>query len=439
MNELAKNICSAGVVGAGGAGFPTHVKAQCRADMVIANGAECEPLLGNDKLLLKTRTKEILQGLSVMASATGARRRIIAIKEKYTDVIDRLHKAAPQHGVEIFLLHNYYPAGDEHEIVNYVTQKIVPEMGIPSHIGIVTNNIETLLNVAQSQNGLPVVQRSVSVIGEVQAPAVYQVPIGTSLRTLLDHAGGVTCESPAFILGGVMMGRLVDDQNTPISKTTGAVFVLPASHSLVSAYRQSYTVSLMKAKSACTQCTLCTEACSRNLLGHRLFPHKIMLLPDLALDQDSFLNRSALLCSDCGCCEYACPMGLSPRKVIRVIKSTLRARKLTFTPAGFEPQVHPLREQRHIPVERVVQRLGLHKYSSTELALSPKKIEPEVVEIMLRQHIGASAKPVVKQGKVRKGDVIARIPRGQLGAHIHASIDGRVVHVTEEMVRICAH
>jgi Na+-translocating ferredoxin:NAD+ oxidoreductase RnfC subunit len=439
MKENVKKIYSAGVVGAGGAGFPTHIKAQCKAAVVIANGAECEPLLCNDKILLKTHTKEILYGLDIMASATGARRKVIAVKEKYRDVIEKLLKEAKTFGVEIFPLQNYYPAGDEHEIVNYVTGQIVAEMGIPPQIGVVMDNIETLLNVAASQTGNAVTHRYVSLIGEIDSPAVYHVPIGTSVQFLIECAGGVKCENPAIILGGAMMGKLCLDFSTTITKTTSAVLVLPQTHPLIQLYQLSYSYSLSKAKSACTQCTLCTDICSRYLLGHRLYPHKIMLLPDVAMDVDSWLLRSALLCSDCGCCEYACPMGLSPRKVIRVIKSNLRLKKFAFDVSGYQPRLHPERDVRRIPVDRLIQRLKLAHYSSSELHLAKKHIQPDSVEIPLKQHIGSSATSVVKNQVVQQGDIIAIVPAGQTGACIHASISGRVVSQSDEMIKIKAH
>ena len=438
MNQIVKNIFAAGVVGAGGAGFPTHVKAQCKAGIVIANGAECEPLLSNDKLLLKTKAPEILEGLALMAKATGARRKVIAVKKKYRDVIDTLSKTVANYGVDIYPLHNYYPAGDEHEIVNYVTHNIVPEMGIPAQKGVVTSNIETLFNVAASQKGQSVTDRYVSLTGEIKQPAVYKVPIGTPVQTLLDSAGGVTCPQPSFILGGRLMGKLAIDTSEPITKTIGAVFVLPDSHPLIAHYRQSYRYSLLKARSACTQCTLCTDACSRHLLGHRLYPHKIMLLTDLALTVDSRLARSALLCSDCGCCEYACPMDLSPRKVIRVIKDHLKDSERQYPTNGYEPRLHPAREIRHIPVERIIQRLRVQEYAAIEPVLSKTRIVPDYVDIPLRQHIGQPAKPIVKKQRVSRGETIAAIRAGQLGANIHASVSGSVVSITSEMIRIKA-
>jgi Na+-translocating ferredoxin:NAD+ oxidoreductase RnfC subunit len=438
VTTIADKIHSGGVVGAGGAGFPTHIKAESRVDVVIANGAECEPLLGNDKILMKTHTEEILKGLSLMAEATGAKRGIIAVKEIYTDVLRQIKKYAGMKKIETFPLKNYYPAGDEHEIVSYVTGRLIPEMGIPLHVGAVTNNVETLLNVALANRGIPVTHRYISVIGEIHAPAVYHTPIGTSINTLLESAGGVTCADPVYILGGVMMGRLTEDPAEPLTKLTGAIFVLNKDFPLIADYLQSYTYSLLKAKSACTQCRLCTDACSRFLLGHRLYPHRIMLLPDLEIEGDSPLARSAFLCSDCGCCEYACPMGLSPRKVIRVLKKNLTSRNISYDPRDYSPQLQPSREDRHIPMSRLLSRYGLQKYNSGALHLSKKVIKPEKVILPLKQHIGLNARPVKKTGTVEKGELIARVPRNKVGANLHAPISGHIVEVTAETMTIAA-
>ncbi len=435
MKDIVEKIFRAGVVGAGGAGFPSHVKAQCKAHVVIANGAECEPLLCNDKLLLKHHTSRVLEGLATVVRQTGAKRSVVAVKAKYSDVVARLQEQSKVYNTEILLLQNYYPAGDEFEIVQKVTGQIVPEMGIPPHIGVVTHNIETLLNISYAVEDRPVTHRYISLIGNVKNPAVYHVPIGTSISDFIRLSGGLSTDKPAVIVGGAMMGTYIDDLNWPVRKTTSAVFVLEPDHPLIYEYRQPYTYSLLKAKSACTQCVLCTEMCSRNQLGHRLYPHKIMRLPDLAMAKDSELARSAFLCSDCGCCEYACPMELSPRKVIRVLKQTAKR----FGPKSYQPVLHPFRRFRHIPVERLVKRLGLEIFSHVPLKLESKKIQPRRVKIPLKQHIGVPAEYVNPGRTVKQGELLGDVPGDQLGSRVHASIAGEIVKTTSQYIEIKAN
>lgn len=437
MDTFIENLFKTGVVGAGGAGFPTFFKADRKADVVIANGAECEPLLSNDKYIMMNMPDMLLQGLSMLANHTGAKRKVVAIKEKYHQVEQILKPIAKKYDIEIFFLGNTYPAGDEHEIVNYVTGQIVSEMGIPPDVGVITNNVETLVNISYAQEGKPVTHRFMSLVGEVLHPGIYQVPVGTNIKTLVLQAGGATCTNPVYMVGGIMMGKLVEEDDYPLTKTTGAVVVLPTDHKLVQIYRQSYSYSLIKAKSACTQCVLCSEACSRNLLGHRLFPHKIMLLADFGMEEDSWLARSAMLCSECGCCEYACPMGLSPRRVIQVLKNRLRSRGISFEPGKYKPELNTFREARHIPVERIIARYGLSKYQFDIEKSKISLVQPDQVTILLKQHIGAPAKPVVKKGTIiKEGDVIAVMEKDTLGSNFHASINGTITQISEEKIEI---
>ena len=436
MSSIIDKIRTAGVVGSGGAGFPTHVKASCEADVAIINAAECEPLLCNDKELLLNKPEQVLQGLSLVADAVGANRRVVAIKNKYHDVIERLKSIVPKFETELFLLQDFYPAGDEHEIVNYVTGRIVPEMGIPPSVGVVVNNVETLLNVFHANSDQPVITRYVTVGGAVAKPAVFIAPIGTPVHDLLAKAGGIICEDPVFILGGIMMGQLCDDASEPISKTTSAIIVLPRQHPLVLWMSQSYKHSLTQAQSACTQCVMCTDVCNRYLLGHRLYPHLIMRTVDLELEGDSRLVRSAFLCSECGCCEYACPMHLSPRKVNQVLKQKLSAKGIRYETNTCEPELHYARPDRRIPVKRIISRHRLTVYDKYA-ALDNRKIDPKVVRIPLKQHIGAPAECKVAIGdKVTAGQVIGEIPDGQLGARVHASIEGIVRRVNKSIVEI---
>jgi len=439
MTTIVDKIRAAGVVGAGGAGFPTHVKASCKAEVAIVNAAECEPLLCNDKELLLNQTEEVLKGLSLVADAIGAKRRVVAIKEKNSDAVETLKRFVKKYHTEIFPLQDFYPAGDEHEIVNYVAGRIVPEMGIPPLVGVVTNNVETLFNVSRANNDEPVTKRHVTVTAAVAKPAVFAAPIGTPVELLLRAAGGVTCDDAAFLLGGVMMGKLCDDVSQPITKTTSAIIALPRQHPLVSWLAQSYRHSLVNAQSACTQCVACTDVCSRYLLGHRLYPHLIMRTVDLALEGDSQLVRSAFLCSECGCCEYACPMYLSPRKVNQVLKKKLSEKGIRYEPNGWLPQPHPARQERRIPVKRIISRHRLTEYNKYA-ALDERMIEPELVRIPLKQHIGVPAICQVAVGdKLKVGQVIGEIPDGQLGARVHASIDGIVRRIDEGIVEIIAN
>ena len=146
--SLIDNIRDAGIVGAGGAGFPTHVKVNCKAEYIIANGAECEPLLRVDQQLMRDHADMVVKGILAVKESTGAAHAVICLKEHYHDAVVALKKAAEGTGVEIKLFKSYYPAGDEQQMVYEVTGRVVPTGGLPLDVGCVVDNVSTLMNIA---------------------------------------------------------------------------------------------------------------------------------------------------------------------------------------------------------------------------------------------------------------------------------------------------
>ncbi|MCD6334055.1 MAG: 4Fe-4S dicluster domain-containing protein [Candidatus Latescibacteria bacterium] len=436
MNDVVARVRAAGVVGAGGAGFPTHVKLSGRARWAIANGAECEPLLESDRGLMTARADEIVRGLEYVASAVGAERKVIAIKEAYTEAIRALETASKGSGIEFHLLGSYYPAGDEQEIVLSVTGQAVPEGGIPLDVGAVVCNVETLLNIRRAMDGEPVVDTVLTVAGAVRNPISLTVPIGASLNDVIALAGGATEENCFALLGGAMMGAVVEDFSNPVTKTTNAILVLPSDHPLKGRKDLPFSTVLRQDRSACTQCRQCTDMCPRYLSGHRIEPHRIMRALSYPLSTDAEVMAGALLCSECGCCElYACPMGLAPKQACAWMKAELT--RLDVKPEwGKEPLRPPAEEKtwRRIPVGRLTARLGLAPYDRGA-PLTEVQAHVDRVSIPLKQHIGAPAQPIVRIGdRVRRGDVIAEIPENALGARVHASLSGRVSDVDDVIV-----
>ncbi|MGL5514043.1 MAG: SLBB domain-containing protein, partial [Sporomusa sp.] len=233
--EVIAAVKAAGVVGAGGAGFPTHIKINAAVDTVIVNGAECEPLLRVDQIIMAVKAKELIMGLRAVMVATGARRGVIGLKRKYEQAVSRLEAIIKQENaqeIELCFLPDIYPAGDEQVLVYQVTGRIVPEGGIPLHVGAVVTNAGTLVNVAEALAGRPVTDKYVTVTGAVSKPATFKVPIGTAISELIQLAGGALEPRCAIINGGPMMGRLTNDSQ-PVTKTTGGIIVLPPDHSLV--------------------------------------------------------------------------------------------------------------------------------------------------------------------------------------------------------------
>lgn len=432
-DKIVAAVKEAGIVGAGGAGFPTHIKVNADADTIIVNGAECEPLLRAHQNIMASESRKLIIGLQTVMLATGARRGYIGLKRKYEEAVAKLQAALQATGakdIEIFFLPDMYPAGDEQVLVHEVTGRIVPEGGIPLHVGVVVANVETLINVAEALEGHPVIEKYVSVTGAVHHPLTVKAPIGMPVGELVELAGGATVDSYAIIDGGPMMGKLIS-ADAVVTKTTGGIIVLPNSHSLVVQKRVPWSVIANRAKAACCNCRGCTDVCPRYLLGHRLEPHRIMQAIGSGQMNEAEVLSMAFLCSECGACEtYGCTMGLSPRRVNAELKTRFSKAGMKNPHKGKPETVHLGRENRRIPTKRLLSRLGLDQYD-VKAPLSLEAVVTKDVRLPLSQHIGAPSKPAVEIGTmVKKGDVIAVVPEGAaLGANLHASITGQVYNV----------
>ncbi len=435
--DISKLAREAGIVGAGGAGFPMHVKLAAHVDTVIANGAECEPLLLNDQAVMTQYTGELLEGLELAAHATGADRRIIAIKAKRAGIISHIQARAGTQAAEIFKLADYYPAGDEQEIVHEVTGRTVPEAGIPPEVGVLVQNVETLVNLARAARGQPVTRRVLTVVGEVARPGVVEAPLGMSAQEVISACGGLTSEDPMLYVGGPMMGEIKESLDQPVTKTTSGFFILPQDNFLMQKRSIPLRHILRQAQSACTNCMQCTEACPRYLLGHKLRPHKIMNAVTLGLSYQSDVIMESFLCMFCGMCEYACPLWLSPKRVYLEIRAGLMSRDIRYARTQKEYLDHPMRKYRRTSPDRLLRRYELAKYVQRKPDLTIMKVETSRVRIPTQQGIGSPAEPMVREGqRVQEGQLIGEIPAGKLGARMHASIAGRVTYAGPEAVVI---
>ncbi|NLA58782.1 MAG: electron transport complex protein RnfC [Firmicutes bacterium] len=433
---------AAGVVGAGGAGFPTHVKLNAEVETVIVNGAECEPLLAVDVQLMERKAEALAEALAQVVEALGAKNGIVALKGKHKAAADRLQKAlAGMDKLRVELLGDYYPAGDEQALVYDITGNTVPEGGIPLAVGAVVLNVETLLNVGAAQRGQPVTTTYITVAGAVRQPITLSVPVGTPIAAAIDLAGGPLTGNFRVIEGGPMTGELLTQEEIEAGravckKTTTGIIILPADHWLIQHYNVKLGVILQRAQSACCQCRLCTDLCPRYLLGHDIFPHLALNAVNHGHTANTSAITEAFLCSDCGVCElYACPVELSPRRVYRALKAELLRRGVR-NPHRRQVEVRDTLMGRHIPVDHLITRLGLDGYDIpapwSEIQFSPRQ-----VIIPLKQHVGVPAEPLVEVGqRVEVGQVIAVPPPDKLGAAVHASIPGRVKEMTRTAITI---
>ncbi|MCL2304752.1 MAG: 4Fe-4S dicluster domain-containing protein [Planctomycetaceae bacterium] len=438
---VCERIAQGGVVGAGGAGFPTHVKLGGKADTVVINAAECEPLLHKDKELILARGEELAEGLAVGMQLTGAQRGIVGIKGKYKPVIDSLRPKLAKN-MEIVPLDDAYPSGDEFILVYETLGRVIPPGGIPLAVGAVVMNVETAINVAASVlKEQPVTHKYVSVAGAVEHPCTVCVPIGTPLSACLKPAGKILIDDPCFIIGGVMMGTLAADLNGPVTKTTGGIIVLPRENAVVRRMSRPWKDVARIGIAACDQCSFCTELCPRNLLGHPIEPHRAMRSLGFNLSKQADVPGTQFCCECNLCSSYSCPEGLDPKNVCAENKRRLLAEKKRYENPPFQQNRASLHmKNRKTPTSRLMQRTGLTAYvNKGPLVLEP--ITVSEVTILLKQHIGALCQPTVRQGDpVRAGQTIAVRPltdgKPALGADIHASVSGTVVRVEQDKIVI---
>ena len=438
ITELSKIARESGIVGAGGAGFPTYGKFTEQADIILMNCAECEPLLKLHRQLLKEHTREILKAFALIAETVHAKEAIIGIKEEYKSTIEAVEELLGEYPImRIHRLPGAYPMGDEVVLIYEATGKVVRPGGLPIECGVAVFNVETLYNVYRAVwEDHPVTDKYVTVVGEVEHPVTVRVPVGMRLGEVAALAGAATTEDPVYMLGGPMMGNLGTETGA-VTKTTNAILLLPGEHPLVLQKKSRFAISVGRAASACCQCETCTDLCPRNALGHPIAPHLFMRS---AANRDfrglePFLDT--MFCCSCGLCElYSCPQGLSPRTMITEYKTELR--KAGVKPPVVEASgVKASRGYRRVPEERLAARLGVSAYDK-DAPLSDERKECMQVKLLLSQHIGAPAVPVVSAGdRVTCGMPVASAADG-LSVAIHASIDGTVTEVTAQYVVIKA-
>ena len=439
--KILQQIRDAGVVGAGGAGFPTYKKLDSTVENIIVNGVECEPLLQKDRETMLQAKGLLFRGLEVIQRLTGASNVTVVVKDKNVDVIEAYDSDLKQRRYKSLVYPDVYPAGDEFVLVYEVTGRRVPPGGIPLEVGCLVDNVETIVNIAQAVDGTPVTEKYLTIAGEVHNPQTTIVPIGMSMRDCFEMVGGLTVATPVVLTGGLMMGGTETDLDQPVTKTMGGLIPLPSNHYLVRRKTASQMTYTRIGHGQCDQCSLCTELCPRYTLGYPIEPHRVMrtlLMTGEARERGSLWAAN---CCECNICSLiACPEELDPKNICVDAKKVLREQDVTWTPREIDElfrNPHPAHKGREIPIETVYRRLGLQPYMNQRAYFNNNGFQPSQVTIPLNSHIGTPAKAIVSVGDlVKKGDVLGEVAVNQLGCPAHASISGRVTAVTETAVQI---
>ncbi len=432
--ELKALMKNAGLVGAGGAGFPSYAKLAEGADTLLINGSECEPLLYTDYAILSRELPTVLAGAGAVLDGTGIGRAILAVKEHTARRLSLTDGEALAPRVTVKVLRDRYPVGDELSLIYDALGRSVRGGALPISVGVIVYNVETLWNLGEAAiGGKPVTEKWLTVGGAVAAPTVLRVPIGARVSELLTRLGVTVGEDQLLLDGGPSMGKPIKAATAVVTKTTKGLLVLPKRTPAAEAKQASERMAIARAETACCQCTRCTDMCPRHLLGYPLEPHKMVRTAMQAAAVNPVLVLSATLCCGCGVCEtLACSQGISPRAVISGYKALLAQSKLRYT--GRE-EIHPRpeRDWRTIPSGRWASALGvasLDRVAEYGGVLS----DFERVEIPLGRQIGLPSIPAVDNGaEVRRGELVATAAEG-LSVPQHASIDGRVTLAGDKII-----
>ena len=305
--EIRKIVKDAGIVGLGGAGFPTHVKLTPKdenaIDYVIVNGAECEPYLTSDYRTMMERPEQIIGGLKVMLQLFDNAKGVIGIENNKPEAIKKLTEMVKDEPrIEVCPLLTKYPQGGERTLIYAVTGREINSSMLPADVGCIVDNVDTVVAIYRAvTEGRPLMERIVTVTGDAVAnPRNFRVPIGMSYQELLDVAGGFKQDPEKIICGGPMMGFGMFDLNVPTTKTSTALLALTQDD-----------VSAME-PSPCINCGRCVEACPG-----RIVPSLLATYAE-HFDEESFVEHNGMECCECGCCSFVCP---AKRPLTQEIKS----------------------------------------------------------------------------------------------------------------------
>jgi len=333
-DSLRRHIQASGIVGMGGAGFPSHLKlnpGEHAVETLILNGAECEPYITCDDMLMRERPADILHGARLMSRAVVAKQVIIAIEDNKPEALAALRAEAARaatSNIEILAIPTIYPTGGERQLIKVVTGKEVPSKGLPVEIGVVCHNVATAAAVYRAvELGEPLVSRIVTVTGEqVTQPRNLEIAFGTPLQTVLDYCQVDKGADNSILMGGPMMGLPLSDRQTPLVKTSNCLLIRP---------REKKPTA-----QPCIRCGACAQVCPAQLLPQQLYWHA------RAKAYDRIQDFHLFDCIECGCCDAVCPSHIPLVDYYRFAKTEIWAQEREKKVADLARERHEFREFR---------------------------------------------------------------------------------------------
>ncbi len=313
--EIIAKVNDGGIVGLGGATFPSHVKLSIpkgkKADVLIINGVECEPYLTSDHRVMLEKGQELMVGISILKKALGVDRALIGIENNKKDAIEHLKKISAEYAdIEVYALKVKYPQGGEKQLIKALINREVPSGGLPIEVGTVVHNVGTAIAVYEAvQKNKPLIERVVTITGKsLEKTGNYMVRIGTPVSKIIEAVGGLPDDTAKIVNGGPMMGKAVNSIEVPVTKGTSGVILFPEQE----AYRE-------EEQPACIRCGKCISACAMGLepyLLNRLAQRKMFE----RLEEERVMD-----CMECGSCSYVCPANLPLLDYIRLGKGEVGA------------------------------------------------------------------------------------------------------------------
>ena len=314
--EILEMIARAGIVGMGGAGFPTRVKLSPKEpdkiDYIIANCAECEPYITADYRRMLENTKDLVSGMRVVLSLFPNAKGIFAVEDNKKDCIEKLNQVvANEPRMDVKALMTKYPQGAERQLIYAVTKRAINSSMLPADAGCIVDNVETLIAIHNAViNGRPLTERVVTVSGDaVETPGNFRVFLGTNHRELIEAAGGFKTEPEKLISGGPMMGFAMVTLDAPVTKTSSSIL----------AFKED--VVAKNPETACINCGRCVEVCPSRIIPSRLADYA------RRQDEESFVAMNGLECVECGSCSYVCPAKRQLKQAIGGMRKIALANK----------------------------------------------------------------------------------------------------------------
>ena len=441
MSDLKQLLKDNGVVGAGGAGFPSYCKLAEGADILLINAVECEPLLYTSYTLLQERIRDIVIGMRAVMEYAKIPTGLIAVKDYRAKKLGYEDGQELAPGVRIKYVPNVYPMGDEINLICTVTGRVVPPGQLPITRGVIVYNTETIYNIGLVvQFGQPVTKTYLTISGDIPEAYCVKVPVGMKIAEVLSIMNVKVPDTHVVIDGGPSMGTIVNLSTDVVKKPCSGILILPRSIPAVQSKLRTVEENFRRAASVCCQCNRCTDLCPRHLMGYPLEPHKMVRSTLSAAQADPELIKSATMCCGCDICStLACCQDISPMQIIRQYKAILAKERIKYVvDASTEITPSPQREYRMVNASKWKEVLGVAKYDKFPPIYVEEKLKAKEVHVPMVQHIGSPAVPCVKVGDpVVENQMIAEASEGLSVPHF-APITGRVTYVDNQTIVIRA-